>query len=39
LSSVANYRDIFRALFLLLSKAHDTWQSDNFALQYTGWNE
>jgi hypothetical protein len=24
LSSVANYRDIFRALFLLLSKAHDT---------------
>ena len=24
LSSVGNYRDIFRALFLLLSKAHDT---------------
>ena len=38
LSSVGNYRDIFRALFLLLSKAHDTWQSDNFALQYTGWH-
>ena len=34
---VGNYRDIFRALFLLLSKAHDTWRSDGFSLQFRGW--
>ncbi len=36
---VGNYRDIFRALFLLLSKAHDTWRSDGFSLQFRGWTQ